>query len=75
MIDDNLQTNSYKRHLARDITQTIKDMSEERKQLLLSNIQLTKQCHNLTGQAYNTNNCQYIESLLQNKQPKPKLPS
>ena len=69
MIDDTPQTNNYKQHLSHNIRQVINDMTDERKRHLLDDIQLKRRCCSLLGQNYDTNVCQYIESLLQNNRP------
>ena len=70
MIDDTLRTNNSKWHLSHNIRQTISTMPDERKQRLLDDIRLRRRCCNLVGQSYDTEVCQYIESLLNGRKPK-----
>ena len=70
MIDSTNQTPNYKRHHVRDMCKAIHELSPERKQDLLSKIKLQKGCHDLMGQDYNHQNCEYIEALLNGKRPK-----
>ena len=64
------QTANYNHHLARDIRATVRELTDERKQELLNEIQIRKGVNYLTNKEYDLQTCEYIESLLNGKQPK-----
>lgn len=64
IIDDENATTNYNRYHARDISKTVKELSPERKQKLLDEIQLHKGINNLTNHPYDSQTCAYIEKLL-----------
>ena len=70
MIDDTNQVANFNRCHTRDICATIRELSPERKQQLLNQIQLQKGIHNLSGQTFDQQTSEYIESLLNGKRPK-----
>ena len=74
MIDDENSIVNHARYHIRDIHTTVRSLSPERKQSLLDEIQLQKGVHNLTGQEFNHNDCERIESLLNGKRPRKGVP-
>ena len=70
IVDDTNSITNHTRYNIRDIHKTIRTLSDEQKQSLLDEIQLNKSAFNLTGQEYNQEACNRIESLLNGKRPK-----
>lgn len=69
IVDDTNVITNHKRYQIRDTHKTIRSLSDEQKQELLNEIQLRKGVCNLTGQEYNSEVCNRIESLLNGKRP------
>ena len=70
MIDDTNQIINHSRFHVRDIHATVRELSPERKQQLLDEIQLRKGTCLLLEQPYNHIDCERIEKLLNGKRPK-----
>lgn len=70
IIDYTNSVANYKRFQARDIRKTIANMSDEQKQHALEQITLHHGACVLMGQTFNQSTLEYVESLLNGKQPK-----
>ena len=74
MIDDTNAIANYKRHYTRDICAAVHSLPDDRKQQLLDQILLQKGVHSLTEKPFDQQTCEYIESLLNGKRPRNRLP-
>ena len=70
IVDDTNAIANLKRYQIRDIHETVRLLSNEQKQILLSEIQLQKATHNFEGLGYDQEACNRIESLLNGKRPR-----
>ena len=70
LVDDENAITNYNRYRIRDIHTTVRELSPERKQKLLNEIQLQKEVCNLTEREYNHQDCERIEKELRTKEPK-----
>ena len=69
-VDDTNSIINHNRYHTRDIHTTVRELTPERKQKLLDEIQLRKGLYNLMEKEYNHQDCERIEKLLNGKRPK-----
>jgi len=69
IVDPN-QVHNYTRYHIRDIHKTVRELTPERRELLLNQIQEHKIACDLLGKEYDQQSYDRIESLLNGKRPK-----